>query len=147
MDSSKDAAGVIPYRMKDGEIELLLVQDAYTKKWNYPKGRIEEGESIFEAALRELREETKLTPIRVHDHRPLNQYYSFRDGKEVVQRHVQLIIAEIDYDAQIILQYAEVIDDKWCTLDVLKCTTSFDNVQQNARDAIRIIESQMRQAA
>jgi len=38
--------------------KILLVKDNFHKKWGFPKGKIEKGETCPEAAARELREET-----------------------------------------------------------------------------------------
>ena len=46
--------------------------------WNIPKGRIVDGESETEAALREVLEETGLIKIKLSDHRYETEYYSSR---------------------------------------------------------------------
>jgi 8-oxo-dGTP pyrophosphatase MutT (NUDIX family) len=50
------SAGIIPVRREAGTWKLLVLR-AYTD-WDFPKGHIETGESPFEAAMREAREET-----------------------------------------------------------------------------------------
>jgi bis(5'-nucleosidyl)-tetraphosphatase len=56
------AAGIVLFRVVDGERQYLLLRSALTRRlvWEFPKGRIESGESEIEAAERELREETGL---------------------------------------------------------------------------------------
>jgi predicted NUDIX family NTP pyrophosphohydrolase len=61
----KKSAGILVYRKRGKETEFLLVHPGgpfYIKKdlnsWSIPKGEYEEGEDIFEAALREFHEET-----------------------------------------------------------------------------------------
>lgn len=59
------AGGIVFRRRKgDGEIEILLIQDA-KNRWTIPKGHIEEGESAKETAEREIREETGLQEMKV----------------------------------------------------------------------------------
>lgn len=50
---------------KSGAIEILLIQDA-KDRWTIPKGHVEEGEEPKETAEREIREETGLQEMKVH---------------------------------------------------------------------------------
>ena len=74
------SAGILLYRIKDTRLEVLLVHPGgpyWAKKdvavWSIPKGEFNEGEVPFDAARRELKEETglvlegeflRLTPLR-----------------------------------------------------------------------------------
>jgi predicted NUDIX family NTP pyrophosphohydrolase len=57
----KQAAGTLLYRRNEGQLEVLLVHPSgnYNRKapWSIPKGLVDEGESLEEAARRETREE------------------------------------------------------------------------------------------
>jgi dATP pyrophosphohydrolase len=58
-----DLVDVWPFRLTDGALEILLLHraagdDVLPGLWQGVSGLIEEGESIADAALRELREET-----------------------------------------------------------------------------------------
>ena len=50
-------SGVIPYRRKSGELQILLVTSIKKKKWIVPKGYIEFNLSPFESAKKEAYEE------------------------------------------------------------------------------------------
>ena len=50
------SAGVVVYKMVDGQIHYLLLRNA-KGHWDFPKGKIEQGEDERTAALRELQEE------------------------------------------------------------------------------------------
>lgn len=50
------AGGVV---VRDGQV--LLISTRRGRRWQLPKGHIEEGESLEEAALREVEEETGIT--------------------------------------------------------------------------------------
>ena len=52
------SAGGVIYRYNGAEIEIALIH--VRNRWGLPKGHVEEGESIEETALREVREETGL---------------------------------------------------------------------------------------
>lgn len=49
-----------------GQLEILLIQDA-KNRWTIPKGHVEEGEQPKETAEREIREETGLQEMKVHN--------------------------------------------------------------------------------
>jgi 8-oxo-dGTP diphosphatase len=52
------AAGGIVYRKGDDEYEVILVGSGQPIEWRLPKGIIEPEESVAQAALREIREES-----------------------------------------------------------------------------------------
>ncbi len=52
------SAGGVVFRSQDGEREVLLCGRTADGLWALPKGTPEEGESLEETALREVREET-----------------------------------------------------------------------------------------
>jgi len=58
------AGGVVFRRTKDGEIEILLIQDA-KDRWTIPKGHIEEGENAQQTARREIGEEAGLKDVEM----------------------------------------------------------------------------------
>ena len=57
------SCGVLPYRIRKGKREILLVLESYSKCWSLPKGHVEMGESWAQTAQRELLEETGLTVV------------------------------------------------------------------------------------
>ena len=50
-------SGVIPYRRKNGELQVLLITSIKRKRWILPKGYIEFNLSPFESAKKEAYEE------------------------------------------------------------------------------------------
>lgn len=54
------AAGGVVWRVDGGVAEVLLVHRPKYDDWTFPKGKLDEGETEEEAALREVHEETGL---------------------------------------------------------------------------------------
>ena len=50
-------SGVVPFRMANTEVEILLITTNSGKHWTIPKGLIEDGMSATESALQEAYEE------------------------------------------------------------------------------------------
>lgn len=56
------AAGGIVHRRRPGGHEVVLVHRAGREEWSFPKGKLDPGEDEPTAALREVLEETGLSP-------------------------------------------------------------------------------------
>jgi 8-oxo-dGTP pyrophosphatase MutT (NUDIX family) len=50
-------SGVIPYRLKDEEVEILLITSRRRARWIIPKGVIDPGQTPQQSALKEAYEE------------------------------------------------------------------------------------------
>ncbi len=59
--SRREQAGVIPFRRKKSRIEVCLIRNKGQKKWKIPKGFVDPGETVEQAALKEAWEEAGLT--------------------------------------------------------------------------------------
>ena len=89
-------AAVIPYRVRDDQLEIALVTSASGKRWIVPKGKIDEGERPREAAIREAEEEAGLRGVL--DRRPLGRYdYSNENGRFRVDVYMMRVTVVLDH--------------------------------------------------
>jgi 8-oxo-dGTP pyrophosphatase MutT (NUDIX family) len=96
------SAGVIVFHRDDDGCRFLLLLSRLTRRplWEFPKGGVDAGETLQEAALRELHEETGLAApdIRVipgFEHREEYRFTSGRgDGRTLVRKEVTYFLAE-----------------------------------------------------
>lgn len=91
---------VYPYRAHpDGKTEWLVLRRAattlYAGQWRVVGGKIEPGETAHAAALRELREETGLTPVRLWSIPSVNVFYEWQHDRVNL---VPAFAAELDSD-------------------------------------------------
>lgn len=90
-------SGGVVYRInKAGVIEVLLAQDS-RDRWTIPKGHVEPGEVTSQTAEREVREETDLQEMQVHEHLGKSTFQYRRNNTLVLMTmHIFLIEAKGD---------------------------------------------------
>lgn len=68
------------FRIKNGELEFLLLKRSpeqyYPNLWQMVTGKIKENETAYQSALREIKEETGLTPGKFWVAPTVNSFYS-----------------------------------------------------------------------
>jgi 8-oxo-dGTP pyrophosphatase MutT (NUDIX family)/Mg-chelatase subunit ChlD len=74
-------SGVIPYRVTDQGIEVLLITSRRTGSWSVPKGLIEPGWTPLDAALKEAWEEAGVRGVAAPD--PLGSYEHVKRGRTI----------------------------------------------------------------
>ncbi len=74
--------------------EILLIATAGGRRWQLPKGHVEEGESPEQTAVREVREETGVTGV-IRAALPSIQYTFVERGLRRIRKHVDYYL--LDY--------------------------------------------------
>lgn len=89
------SAGIIIYRRTRDGVKFLLLYHGRSY-WNFPKGKLEQEERSFEAAFREVREETglKSTELRMVRDFKAREQFTYRRGSEKIWKIVILFLAE-----------------------------------------------------
>src|SRR5260370_2671089 len=92
--STATSAGASILREFPGELKIPLAQHQRTdKNWVLPKGHVEAGETIEEAALREIHEETGLDNGQLS--KPLGSFVreSIKSNSDVVHKTIHFFLA------------------------------------------------------
>jgi len=113
------SGGVIFRRDADG-YEVALTQTSRGPMWCLPKGRVEPRETLEQAALREVREETGLNGRIVEPLGPIEYSYQARadgGGKLSIDKTVHFFLIAF-VDGSTADHDAEVVDVRWFPLDV-----------------------------
>ena len=127
-----DQSGVIPYRKKNGRIEVLLVTSIRRKNWIIPKGFIEYHLSAFQSAKKEAFEEAGVKGS--NSTRILGSYTVRKNGSELLTKIYSMKVTRIFKD------YPEknLRKRKWFTIPDAVKKVDIDELATNLRRLGRI---------
>lgn len=111
------AAGAVITREGDNGTEFLLIHRHLREDWTFPKGKVDPGENIVGAAVREVREETGFA-IRLGLPLPTQHYTANGIPKDVNYWHATILKGEFTPNE-------EVDEIRWVTFDAAKELLSY----------------------
>lgn len=103
--------GIVPLKNINGDWHVLLIKHSKGEYWAFPKGHREEGETPFQAAARELLEETGLSVAQVLFEEIFSETYQFRRESTLIEKTVVYFAAEVK--GEMALQSSEVSESRW----------------------------------
>ena len=86
------SCGIVLFHAK----KILLLKYKGGGHWDFPKGHIEKGESETETTLRELREETGISNVKLFSNFREKIEYSFRRGRSIIKKQVIYFLGETE---------------------------------------------------
>lgn len=133
------SAGVIVYRRDQVTHEpLYLVLHYISGHWDFAKGKLEEGESKKDAALRELHEETGLTAELVEGfEQSLSYYFKNRKG-ELVDKEVTFFLGVANQEKVTLSR--EHVYSRWLLYHEAVGQLTYDNARQVLSSAHKLLE-------
>ena len=87
------SAGIVLFRKEESKILFLLLHYP-SGHWDFVKGKMEQGESTHQTAVRETKEETGITDITFIENFEEWIEYNFKFKGELVQKKVVFFLAE-----------------------------------------------------
>lgn len=96
--------------------------------WSFPKGHPETGETPFETAARELREETGLSVRTLLSAEPLTERYTFSINGVSVAKTVSYYLAEVEGDVSV--QEDEISSYSWDPLETAMTRITFSEARR-----------------
>ena len=120
------SAGIVLFRNASNKNEFLLLN--YPQgHWDFIKGKVEQGETPHEAALREAKEETGISDIKFVDGFEESVEYDFRFKNEDIHKKVIFFLAKTN-EKKISLSH-EHNDFVWLEYDHALKKTTFRNAK------------------
>ena len=113
------AAGAVVARDNSGEKEFLLIHRGYRDDWSFPKGKLDPGEHLVGAAVREVREETGFA-IQLGVPLPTAHYTKGATPKDAYYWNAQLLGGEFRPND-------EVDQIKWLPLKKAKSLLTYEH--------------------
>jgi len=129
------AGGVVYRRDVQGHLQFALIQDAIYR-WTFPKGKIEAGESLEEAALAEVEEEIGVERVRVIC--PLGNIHITVNapGKPPTPKIVHYFLMEALEDTMRVTVDNEVKGGEWVPLEQVLPLLGYENAKEIFRHAL-----------
>lgn len=134
------SAGIIIYYLKNNHPEYLLLHYFPGNHWDFPKGKMEPGETQKETALRELKEETGLTVVIDPGFLETISYQLIIDQKSV-QKTVYFFVGQ-STTLKVDLSH-EHQDYKWLPYEQALLQLTYNNAQELLKSAHLYITEQL----
>jgi 8-oxo-dGTP pyrophosphatase MutT (NUDIX family) len=133
-----ESYGIVPLRKKSGQWEVFLVKHRQGH-WAMPKGHKEEGEGPYDAAVRELFEETNLTVVRLLSDELIEEKYTFKQDNTLIFKTVKYFVAEVAGSEKI--QLDELKDGKWAHFHEAEKLVTFQQAKNILQKVQKIIQN------
>lgn len=120
------SAGIVLFRKEDSK-NLFLLLHYPSGHWDFVKGKMEEGETTHQTAVRETKEETGITDVNFVDGFEEWIEYNFQYQKELVHKKVVFFLAETT-TKEVNISH-EHLDFTWMDYNTAMEKTTFDNAK------------------
>ncbi len=137
-DYDQVSSGGVIFRKENNDYKFVLILDAYDK-WAFPKGKIAEGESPEETAVRELSEETGLKQLKVLDYLDEIEVTVNNPGEEPASKLIKYYLIETKDKELTVPNVSELKDVKWFTKDEALKNLGYANAKSIFRKALKKI--------
>ncbi len=132
------SAGIIICRKDAGELKFLLLHYK-AGHWDFPKGHVEKGETDIQAAIRETKEETGISDVRIVEGFNEKISYFYRcDGKAVFKEVVFFLGETKTGEVKISFEH---IGFEWLNYDDAMPRLTFKNSREMLVKAVKFLNT------
>ncbi len=136
--TERSAGGVVTRRI-DGAAHFLLIRDPYGKM-GLPKGHVENGETVEDAALREVGEETGLTGVVMGPSLGTTDWH-FRFEGQLIHKYCQYFLMGSQFGEPEPEREEGITECRWLPLDEAVAEVAYDNAREVVRVARQLVDS------
>lgn len=131
------SAGGLIYRLKNSQVQLLIVQSCINGAWGFPKGHLERNETNRQAAQREVLEEVGLKPEFDFSFRKSITYTIAKNREKTVN----LFLARSVPGQRVRLQDNEIKNAKWLSSDDTRKFLRYPELIKVFEDVVEYIKN------
>jgi 8-oxo-dGTP pyrophosphatase MutT (NUDIX family) len=131
------SAGFLIFRRENNTIKYLFLKSK--GRYDIPKGIQEVGESEFEAALRELKEETGINEVKIVPLFKKKIEYFYRLGKDNIKKEVVYFLGEVNTSEIKISK--EHNGYEWLTKEEVLSKVKYENIKKLVEEAENYIKN------
>jgi len=137
----RKSVGLVVFKRAGKKREYLLLHYA-SGHWDFPKGGVEVGETEEETALRELREETGISRVKIIPGFSESIHYFFREGGKLVSKNIVFLLAE-SFSREVKLSF-EHVGFEWLSFQQALERLTFENSKQVLEKAESFLRKSLR---
>jgi 8-oxo-dGTP diphosphatase len=135
------SAGGVAYREVDGRPEIAVILTHPERRWQLPKGMIDDGETAKQAAMREVREEAGIE-TEVTGTIDRTEYWfvaEYNGERSRFHKHVQWFLMKY-ISGDVTDHDHEVAEARWVTVDEALKLLVFKNEREMVQKAASMIQ-------
>ena len=137
--SEVSAGGVIYRRTPDG-IEFGLIATKGRTRWQLPKGKQEQGETLEVTAAREVAEETGLVGTVQAPLDTIDIWFSVSEGSRSIRRHKLVHFYLLEYGSGTTADHDDEVDDaRWFAAETAIASLTFPSERRIATRALEML--------
>lgn len=112
------SAGGVAFRRVGSEYEIVIISVNPSRRWQLPKGLVDEGESPQTAALREVREEAGIETVLIEPVETVEYWYFGNKNGSRVRFHKFVHFFLMEYVSGDVANHDhEVAEARWVSID------------------------------
>jgi 8-oxo-dGTP pyrophosphatase MutT (NUDIX family) len=136
------SAGGVVFRLGESAAEIAIVRIVPEMRWQLPKGLIDPGETIEQAALREVSEEAGITSELVSPIETIEYWFVADRGGERVRYHKFVHFFLMQYISGDVADHDHEVDEaRWVDIETALGMLEFKSERDVVAKAATMIES------